>query len=135
LALPSTTIRTQASKGRQNPYLIMHIDIRHKAIIQTPGLKRHRRHALFYSGPPYRLERSCYIRPTPNIKRAEHLANLKEAVSTNTPNLAQQKLEAELQSVIKNLDTLVTTQQTNAHNVAAYNMFTRSSFPHHTNNI
>jgi hypothetical protein len=65
---------------------------------------------------------------------AEQLANLKEAVSTNTPNLAQQKLEVQLQSVIKNLETLATTQQTNAHNVAAYNMCTRCNFPNNTNN-
>ena len=72
--------------------------------------------------------------PMQTLVEAEHLANLKEAVSTNTPNLAQQKLEAQLQSVIKNLETLATTQQTNAHNVAAYNMSTRSSFPHNTIN-
>lgn len=68
------------------------------------------------------------------LAEAEHLANLKEAVATNTPNLAQQKLEAHLQSVIKNLETLTTTQQTNVQNVAAYNMSARSNFSHNTDN-
>ena len=59
---------------------------------------------------------------------------MKETVSTNASNLAQQKLEAQVQPVIKNLEKLSTTPQTNAHNVVSYNMSTRSSFPHNANN-
>lgn len=51
-------------------------------------------------------------------------------MAANTPNLAQQKIEAQLQAVVKNLEALAITQLTNTQNVAAYSMSTGSSFPH-----
>lgn len=62
------------------------------------------------------------------LAEAETLANLKEAVLINAPiNPTQQNLENQLQSVIKNLETLTATQQNQAQNIAAYRMYPRTS--------
>ena len=57
------------------------------------------------------------------------MANLKEAVSINTPNVAQQKLKVQLQSVAKSLEALAIAQQNNTPNVAAYSMYPRLPTP------
>ena len=58
-----------------------------------------------------------------SFSEAENLANLKEAVSINTANKAQQKLEVQFASVAKCLETLAAAQQKKASNVAAYSAF------------
>ena len=57
-----------------------------------------------------------------SLAGAENLANLKEAVSLNTPNTAQQKLEVQFQSVAKSLETLAMAQHNMTPKVAAYNL-------------
>ena len=64
-----------------------------------------------------------------SLAEAENLANLKEAVSINTPNIAQQKLEVQLQSLEKSLEALAMAQQNKTPNVAAYNMHSRLPTP------
>jgi hypothetical protein len=119
-------------QGKTEPLINFASDIRR--LYKRPGLSDTEGMHYFIQGLRTDLKGHVILGQPQILAEADQLANLKEAVSTNTPNLAQQKLEAQLQSVIKNLETLATTQQTNAHNVAAYNMSTRSSFPHNTNN-
>lgn len=55
-----------------------------------------------------------------SLAEAENLAHLREAVAISTPNIAQHKLENQLQSVVKSLETLANAQQEHAQQVAAY---------------
>ena len=60
-----------------------------------------------------------------SLAEAENLANLKEAVLLNTPNIAQQELEVQLQSVAESLKTLAIAQQKSTpNNIAAYDRYT-----------
>jgi hypothetical protein len=81
-------------------------------MIQTPGIKTHWSIHYFIQGLHADLKGHVILGQPQTLAETEHLAKLKEAVSTNTPNLVQQKLEAQLQSVTENLETLATTQQT-----------------------
>ena len=65
------------------------------------------------------------------LAEAENLAHLKEAVSISTPRLAQYKLESQLQSVIKSLETLTSSAHHNeAPNLAAYDHHPKPTIPH-----
>ena len=64
-----------------------------------------------------------------SLAEAESLANLKEAVLINTPNIVQQKIEVQLQSEAKNLEALAIAQQNKTPIVAAYNMHSRLPTP------
>ena len=65
------------------------------------------------------------------LEEAENLAHLKEAVSISTPRLAQYKLESQLQSVIKSLETLTSnTHQNETPKLAAYNHYSKPTVPH-----
>ena len=65
------------------------------------------------------------------LAEAENLAHLKEAVSISTPRLAQYKLESQLQSVIKSLETLTSNaHQNEAPNLAAYDHHPKSTILH-----
>ena len=65
------------------------------------------------------------------LAEAENLAHLKEAVSISTPRLAQYKLESQLQSVIKSLETLTSNAHHNeAPNLAANDHHTKPTIPH-----
>jgi hypothetical protein len=64
-----------------------------------------------------------------SLAEAKNQANLKNAVSINTPNIAQQKFEVQLQSVAKSFEALAMAQQNKTPNVAAYNMHSRLPTP------
>ena len=55
------------------------------------------------------------------LAEAENLANLKETVSIATPNHTQQKLEMQLQTLIRSVEALKTTPASQPPHVAAYN--------------
>ena len=82
----------------------------------------------FIQGLHAELKNHVILGQPKSLAEAENLANLKETVLINNPNFTQQKLEVQLQSVAKRLETLAIAQQNNTpNNVAAYDRYTRVS--------